>query len=120
MGDATSTNQHHAVSGIVVLDVVHELGPGDVTDVLLRPQDCAAQGLVLEGGGVKVVKDDLLNLLLNLLRLAQDDVAFSLDSGCLELGVLEDIGEDVDTLGHVLVEGLGEVYGVLALGYCQT
>jgi hypothetical protein len=119
VGDAASTNEDHTVGGVVVVDIVHELGPGDVTDVLLRTQDCAAEGLMLEGGGVKVVKDDLLNLLLDLLGLAQDDVAFPLDSGSLKLGVLEDIGQDVDALWDVLVECLGKVDGVLALDFCQ-
>lgn len=74
---------------------------------------------MLEGGGVEVVEDDLLNLLLDLLGLAQDDVAFPLDGRCLELGVLQDIGKDVDALRYILVKGLGEVDGVLALCYCQ-
>jgi hypothetical protein len=62
-----------------------------------------------------VVEDNLLELLLHLLRLAQDNVALPLDGGLLELGVLEDVLQDVDALGDVLVEGLGEVDGVLAL-----
>jgi hypothetical protein len=64
---------------------------------------------------MKVVKDDLLDLLLHLLRLAKDDVALPLDGGLLELRVLENVLQDVDALGDVLVEGLGEVDGVLAL-----
>lgn len=70
---------------------------------------------MLEGGGVQVVEDDLLHLLLDLLGLAEDDIALALDGRLLELGVLQDIGEDVNALGDVRVEGLGEVDGVLAL-----
>ena len=70
---------------------------------------------MLEGSGVQVVKDDLLDLLLNLLGLPQDDVALTLDGRLLKLGVLEDVGQDVDELGNVRVEGLGEIDGVLAL-----
>lgn len=120
VGDATGTDEDHAVGAVVVLDVVDELSAGDVADVLLGSQDGAAEGLVLEGGGVQVVKDDLLDLLLDLVGLAQDHVPLALDGGLLELGVLEDVGEDVDTLRHILVQGLGEVDGVFTLSYCQT
>lgn len=115
MRDATSANKDHAVGSVVVLDVVGELGLGDVADVLAGAEDGAAKSLVLESSGVKVVEDDLLDLLLNLLRLPQDNVALSLDGRLLELRVLQDIGEDVDKLGDVGVEGLGEVDGVFAL-----
>ena len=115
MGNATSTNQDHTVGSVVVLDVVDELGAGDVADVLAGTKNGAAQSLVLESSGVQVVKDDLLNLLLNLLGLPQDDVAFTLDGRLLELGVLQDVGEDVNELRNVGVEGLSEVDGVLAL-----
>ena len=115
VGNTTSTNQDHTVGSVVVLDVVDELGSGNVADVLAGAKNGAAQSLVLESSGVKVVKDDLLNLLLNLLGLPQDDVAFTLDGRLLELGVLQDIGEDVNELRNVGVEGLGKVDGVLAL-----
>lgn len=115
VGNATSTNKDHAVGGIVVLDVVGELSSGDVADVLLGAEDGAAEGLVLEGGGVQVIEDNLLNLLFHLLGLAEDNVTFPLDCGRLELGVLEDIGKNIDTLWYVLVESLGKVYCVLAL-----
>lgn len=114
--DATRADEDHAVSSVVVLDVVGELGAGDVADVLAGAEDRAAKGLVLEGSGMQVVEDDLLDLLLDLLGLAEDDIALTLDGRLLELRVLEDIGYDVDTLRNVRVEGLGEVDGVLALG----
>lgn len=113
--NTTRASKDHAVSSVVVLDVVGELGTGDVADVLTGAENRAAQRLVLEGGGVEVVKDNLLDLLLNLLGLPQDNVALALDGSLLELGVLEDVGEDVDELGNIGVEGLGEVDGVLAL-----
>lgn len=119
VGDATSANKHHAVSSVVVLDVVGELGSGDISNVLPRTQDGTAERLVLEGGGMQVVENDLLDLLLDLLGLAQDHVTLALDSGLLELGVLEDIGEDIDTLRHILIEGLGKVDGVFTLNNCQ-
>jgi hypothetical protein len=115
VGNATRTNQHHPVRRVVVLDVAGQLGAGDVADVLARSEDGSAQGLVLIGGGVKVVEDNLLKLLLNLLRLAEDDVSFALDGSLLKLGVLKDVGEDIDGLGNVGVEGFSEVDCLLAL-----
>jgi hypothetical protein len=115
MGNAASADEDHAVSGVVVLDVVGELGSGNIADVLARAQDGAAQRLVLESSGVQVVENHLLNLLLDFLRLAKDDIALALNGRLLELGVLQDIGQDVDALRNVGVEGLGEVNCVLAL-----
>ena len=65
--------------------------------------------------GVQVVEDNLLELLVNLLLLAQDDITLALDSGLLELRVLEDVGQDVDCSWDVGVEGFGVVDGVFSL-----
>jgi hypothetical protein len=119
VGDAASANEDHAVGGVVGLDVGLEVGALDGLDVLLGAEDGAAEGLALEGGGVQVVEDDLLELLVDLLLLAEDDVALALDGGVLELGVLEDVGEDVDGGGDVVVEGLCVVDGVFALAERQ-
>lgn len=115
VGNATGSNKDHALSSVVGLDVVGELGAGDITDVLAGAEDGAAEGLVLESSGVEVIENNLLDLLLNLFRLAEDYVALTLDGGLLELGVLENIGENVDALGNIRVEGLGEVDGVFTL-----
>ena len=115
VGDTTGTNEDHAVSSVVGLDVVGQVVPGDGLDVLLGAEDGAAEGLVLEGSGVEVVEDNLLELLVDLLLLTEDDVALALDGSGLQLGVLKDVGEDVDGLGDIVVEGLGVVDGVLAL-----
>lgn len=115
VGNTTSTDKNHALGSVVVLDVVRELSAGDVADVLTGAEDRTTKGLALEGGSVQVVKYNLLDLLLNLLRFTEDDVAFALNGGLLELRVLENIGENIDTLGNIGVEGLGEVDGVLAL-----
>lgn len=115
VGDATSTNEHHAVSSVVGLDVVLQVGALDALDVLLGAENSASEGLVLECGGVQVVENNLLELLVDLLLLAENDVALALDGLGVKLGVLEDIGEDVDGLGNVVVEGLGVVDGVFAL-----
>lgn len=115
VGDTTSTNQDHTVGSVVGLDVVGQVVTGDGLDVLLGAEDGAAKRLALVSSGVQVVEDNLLKLLVNLLLLAQDDIALTLNSTGFELGVLEDIGENVDGLGDVSVEGLGVVNGVLAL-----
>jgi hypothetical protein len=70
---------------------------------------------VLEGGGVKMVENNLLELLLDLLGLPQNHITLALNGGLLELGVLENIGENIDTLRRILVQGLGEVDGVFTL-----
>lgn len=64
---------------------------------------------------MKVVEDDFLELLVNLLLFAENDVALALDGLGLELGVLQNIGKNVDSCGDVGVEGLGVVDGVFAL-----
>ena len=115
VGNAASASEDHAVGGVVVLDVVGKLGAGKVSDVLAGAEDGATQGLVLVCGGVEVIENNLLNLLLDLLRLAQNNIAFPLDGRLLELGVLKNILQDIDALGDVLVQGLGEIDGVLAL-----
>lgn len=115
VGNATSTDEDHTVGGVVVLDVAGELGSGDVTDVLARAKDGAAQWLVLESGGMQVVEDDLFNLLFNFLGLTKDDITLALDGRLLELRVLQNIGQDVDALRNIGVEGLGKVDGVLTL-----
>lgn len=115
VGNATGTDQDHAVSSVVGLDVVGQVVPGDGLDVLLGAEDGAAKGLGLVGGGVKVVEDNLLELLVNLLLLAQDHITLTLNGTSLELGVLKDIGEDVDGLGDIVVKGLGIVDSVFPL-----
>jgi hypothetical protein len=115
VGNTTSANKDHAVSGVVGLDVVLEIGALNALDVLLGSEDGASEGLALESGCVQVVEYNLLELLVYLFLFAEDDIALALNGLSLELGVLEDIGENVDGCGDVVVEGLGIVDGVLAL-----
>lgn len=115
MRDATGADKHHAVGGVVVLNVIDQLGPGNVADVLAGTKDGAAQRLMLECRGVQVVKDNLVELLLDLLGLAQNHVALPLDGRLFELGVLKNIGQDIDALGDIRVECLGKVDGIFAL-----
>ena len=115
MRDATGAYQDHAIGSVVVLDIVGKFGSGDITDVLARTKNSAAERLLLESGGMEVIENDLLNLLLNFLGLTENYIALTLDGGLLELGVLQNIGEDIDALRNIGVEGLSEVDGVLAL-----
>lgn len=79
MGYAASTNKDHAVGGVVGLDVALEIGALNALDVLLGSEDGAAKGLSLESGGVQVVKYNLLELLVNLLLFAENDITLALD-----------------------------------------
>lgn len=84
---------------------------------MLASSQCAVKdwsARTLESDRVQVVKDNLLILLLDLFLLPKDDIALPLNRRLFELGVLENVGEDVDCLGHVLVKGLGVVDGLLA------
>jgi hypothetical protein len=115
VGNTTSTNEDHAVSSVVGLDVVGQVVAGDGLNVLLGAEDGAAKGLVLVSGSVKVVEDNFLELLVNLLLLTEDHVPLTLNGSGLELRVLQNIGEDIDGLGDIVVEGLGVVDSVLPL-----
>lgn len=84
------------------------------TYVLNWSEDGAAEAVAHEGGLVEAVKDHFLLLLVDLLHLAEDDVALALNGGVVELGVLQDVREDVDRARHVLLEHLGVVHGLLA------
>ena len=115
VGDTTSTNQDHAVSGVVGLDVVDQVLPLDGLDVLLGTEDSATKRLALESSGVEVVENNLLELLVNLLLLTQDNVPLTFNGTGLQLRVLKDVCEDVDGLGDIVVEGLRVVDGVFPL-----
>jgi hypothetical protein len=115
VGDATGANKNHAVSSVIALDVVGQLGSGDVENIFTRAQDGAAEALVLESSGVEVIENNFLDLLLDLFGLSEDNISLALDSRLLETGVLEDVGKNVDALRNIGVEGLGEVNGVLTL-----
>jgi hypothetical protein len=119
VGDSSGTNKDHAVSLVVGVDVLLKVGLLDGKDVLLRSEDGAAESLSLESSGVKVVEDNLLELLVDLLLLANDNLTLALDRGLLQLGVLENVGDDLDGLSDVILERLGVVDGLLTLIYCQ-
>jgi hypothetical protein len=64
---------------------------------------------------MQVIKDNFLQLLVNLLRFSQNDIPLTLNRRWLELGVLENIGKDVDGGGYIGVESLCVVDGVFTL-----
>ena len=114
--DGAGAGDDHAGGGVVRVDVAAEVGLGEAADVLLGAEDGPAEAGALEGGGVEVVQNELLLLLVDLGHFPEDDVALPLDGGLLELGVEKDVGEDLDGLSDVLLEYLGEVDGLLPRG----
>lgn len=114
--DGTGTSYDHAGGGVVSVDVVTEIGLGKAANVLFGTEDGPSKASALEGGGVKVIQNELLLLLVDLGHFPKDDVALPLDGGLLELGVEEDVGENLDGLTNVLLEDLGEVDGLLTGG----
>lgn len=114
--DGSGTGHNHAGGGVVSLDVAAKVIAGDRHDVLGGSEDGASEAGAHEGGLVKAVEDDLLLLLLDLLHLAEDDIAFAVDGCGVEGGVLKDVAEDLHSLGDVLLEHLGVVDGLLTRG----
>lgn len=114
--DGSGSNKHHSVGGVVLGDELSQLSVGDGLDVLSGTQNGSAQGLVHEGGGVQVVKDNLLVLLVDLLELSGDDLSFSVNGRLGQLGVLQNVGQNLHRLGHVVLERLGVVDGGLSRG----
>lgn len=99
--DTTSTDENHTVSGIVGLDVVDQVIALDALDVFGRTKDSASQRLALEGSCMEVVKDNFLQLLVDLFGFSKDNVTLTLNGLRFKLGVLEDIGEDVNGLEDI-------------------
>ena len=96
VGDPTSTDKDHAVSLVVCRDIVGQVLSTYRQDVLLGAEDGAAKWLTLERRGVKVVEDDLLELLVDLLLLTEDDIALTLDGRFIQFRILQDVGKDLD------------------------
>jgi hypothetical protein len=63
-----------------------------------------------------MVENHLFQLLVDFLLFSQNHVSFSLNGRGFQLRVLEDVGQDIDRLGNVGIEGLGIVDGILTLG----
>lgn len=115
VGNTAGANKNHTVGLVVGGNVVLQVALLDGQDVLLRAQDGASEGLTLESGRVKVIEHYLFQLLINLLLFAQDDGTLALNRALFQSGVLQDIGQNLNRLSDVILEGLGVVDGVLAL-----
>jgi hypothetical protein len=61
---------------------------------------------------MEVIKDNLLELLVDLLLLPQDNITFPLYGGVLQLRVLQNVRDDVDSDGDILAETFGVVYSL--------
>ena len=115
VGNTSGTNENHAVRLVVSANVVDKVWALDGEDILLWSEDGATEGLTLESGGMEMIKDDFLELPVDFLLFTDNDVSFSLNGIVFELGVLDDVGKDLDGLGGVILEGFGVVDGVFAL-----
>lgn len=96
--NSTGTGKDNAVALVELLDVVGELGLGDGLNVGSGAANGATETLALEGNGVEVVNDDLLVGLAGLVGALGDGCADALDGGLVNLGVLDNIGKDLDGL----------------------
>jgi hypothetical protein len=62
-----------------------------------------------------VIEDNLLHLLIHLFLLAENDIALTLNGLGVELRILQNVGENINGSGDIVVEGLGIVDGVFTL-----
>lgn len=115
MRNTTGTNKHHAICGVIGLDVSRKIVTRYAFNIRSGPQDCASERLVLECSSMEMVEDDFFQLFVHFFLFAENDVALALDGRVLELAVLEDVGEDVNGGWDVGVEGFGVVDCVFAL-----
>lgn len=112
---ATGTDKDHPIRRVIGFDVVDQIVSGDALDVLARPEDRSAEGLVHVGRGMQVVKDDLFELFVDFFGFSKDDIALPLDRGMVNLGVLQNVRQDIDRLLYIGVERFGIVDRVLSL-----
>ena len=106
----------HARRSVVAAHVGANVVARDGLYVVLAAQYGAAQRGAAVGGGVQTVEDDLAELPVHLLHLAQNGVALPLHVVLLHLAVLNDVCQDVHGLRHVALEHLGVEDGLLAAG----
>ena len=67
----------------------------------------------LESDSVQVVKDNFFQLFVNFLLLSKDDVAFTLNSSSIQLGVLQNVANNIDRGRDVLPKAFRVVNGLL-------
>lgn len=115
VGDTSRTDQHHTVRSVVCLDVASQIIALDALDIFGRTKDSTSQRLSLESSCVQMIENNFFQLLVDLFGLPQDNVTLALNSLRLELGVLKDVGKNVDRGWDVCVKSFGIVYGVFTL-----
>ena len=76
---ASSSDKYHPIGGVVSLYVADQMIPFDALDFLLGTENSAGKRLSLESGGMEMVEDNFLELLVDLLLFSEDDVAFAFD-----------------------------------------
>jgi hypothetical protein len=72
----------------------------------------------LECNGVQMVKDNFFQLLINLLLFSQYDIPLPLDRTALQLRVLQDVADNIDSLRHVPAEALRVIHSLFTRGVC--
>src|SRR5438034_1706767 len=112
---ATSANKYHAVSRVIGFDIIDQVRTLNTCDVLFRTENRSSQGLVLVCCSMEVVKYNFLQLLIYLFLLSQDYISLSLDGGWFQLGVLENIGQNVDGLRDIRVERFRVIHSIFPL-----
>lgn len=69
-------------------------------DVLSGPQDGPAQGCGLIRSSMQVIKDHLLQIRLHFLHLSEDHPSLPLDLCLTQRAVLDDVSQDLHSLGR--------------------
>ena len=64
---------------------------------------------------MEMIKDDLLELFVNLLLLAKNNIPLPFNGSLLQFRVLQNIGKDFDRLLNIVLEGFGIVNGIFTL-----
>jgi hypothetical protein len=67
---------------------------------------------------MKMIKDDLFKLLVNLLLLSKNDITLSLNGWRLEFRILKNVGNDINGNRNILSEALCIVHCLLARSVC--
>lgn len=114
--NGTGSSNDHARGSVVSLDVTAQIIPGQAADILFRSQDGSTQRRTLEGGSMQMVQNKFFLVLVNFGHFSQNDITFTLNGGALELGVEQDVGDDLDSLANVLLENLSKVGGLFTRG----
>ena len=65
---------------------------------------------------MEVVEDELLLVLVDLLHLSKNDVPLPVNGSLVQLGVQQNVAQNLDGLGHVLLENLSVVDSLLPAG----